>query len=253
MDSQTIIFALLGGIIPALLWLWFWLREDRLHPEPRRLIFLSFLTGMAIVFLAYYAEHYVEGSSIVPFLGSAIEKFLKFTVDNSIIVLILWSAIEELLKLAGAYFAGLHNKECDEPIDPMIYLITTALGFSAMENAMFLIGSLNENVLSALFTGNSRFIGASLLHVLASGVIGLFMAYSFNRGRFSKIIYLTIGTGLAVALHSTFNFFIMESKGGGTFIVFSFVWISIILLLAAFEKVKRIKEAPRFTRTNFKE
>ena len=236
MDSQTIIFALLGGIIPALLWLWFWLREDRLHPEPRRLIFLSFLTGMAIVFLAYQAEHYVE----------------KFALGTAALV-VAWSAIEELLKLGGAYFAGLHNKECDEPIDPMIYLITTALGFSAMENAMFLIGSLNENVLSALFTGNSRFIGASLLHVLASGVIGLFMAYSFNKGRFSKIIYLTIGTGLAVALHSTFNFFIMGSKGGGTFIVFSFVWISIILLLAAFEKVKRIKEAPRFTRTNFKE
>lgn len=228
MDYKILLPSLLGGILPALLWLWFWLREDRLHPEPRQLILLSFLVGMGIVFLALPAEHWFE-------------KFAQSTLA----LVVIWSAIEELLKLAGAYFAGLHNKNCDEPIDPMIYLITTALGFSAMENVMFLISSMNENALSAIITGNLRFIGASLLHVLASGVIGLFMAYAFNKGRLAKIIHLAIGTALAVTLHSTFNFFIMKSKGGGTFIVFCFVWVSIVLLLAAFEKVKRIREVPR--------
>lgn len=227
MDFKIIIFALLGGILPALLWLWFWLREDRLHPEPRRLIFLSFLVGIGIVFIALPAEHYVE-----KFAGS------------TLILVLSWSTIEELLKLIGAYFAGLHNKECDEPIDPMIYLITTALGFSAIENTLFLIGSINDNVLSAIITGNLRFIGASLLHVLASGTIGLFMAYAFNKSRVSKIIHLTIGTTLAIALHASFNFFIIGSKGGGTFIVFCFVWVSIVLLLAAFEKVKRLGNYP---------
>ena len=223
MDFKIIIFALLGGILPALLWLWFWLREDRLYPEPRRLISISFLVGMGIVFIALPAERYVE-------------QFAKSTIS----LVVAWSAIEELLKLAGAYFAGFHNKTGEEPIDPMIYLITTALGFVAIGNTLFLIGSLNENILSAVITGNLRFIGASLLHVLASGVIGLFMAYAFNKGRISKVIHLLIGTGLAVALHSTFNFFIINSKGGGTFIVFCFVWVSVVLLLAAFEKVKRL-------------
>jgi RsiW-degrading membrane proteinase PrsW (M82 family) len=226
--AQTLFLALLGGILPALLWLWFWLREDRLHPEPRRLIILAFIAGMAVVFLALPAEHYIE----------------KITT-SAIAIVVAWSAIEELLKLAGAYFAGLHNKECDEPIDPMIYLITAALGFAAIENALFLISSINENLLSGIITGNLRFIGASLLHVLASGTMGLFMAYGFYKNRFLRTIYLIIGTAVAIALHSLFNYFIINSGGGGTFVVFCFVWVSIVLLLAAFEKVKRIKEVPQ--------
>ena len=44
-DITIILFALLGGVIPTLLWLWFWLREDRAHPEPLGLLFLTFLAG----------------------------------------------------------------------------------------------------------------------------------------------------------------------------------------------------------------
>jgi RsiW-degrading membrane proteinase PrsW (M82 family) len=150
--------------------------------------------------------------------------------------------IEEILKLGGAYFAGLHKKDCDEPIDPMIYLITAALGFAGLENVLFLISSISDNFISGIVTGNLRFVGASLLHVLCSGVIGLFFAFSFYKGRISKIIHLTIGLVLAITLHALFNFFIISTKGGGTFIVFAFVWISIVLLLAGFEKVKTIKK-----------
>jgi len=43
LSAETVIYVLLGGIVPTLLWLWFWRREDRLHPEPRRLILLAFV------------------------------------------------------------------------------------------------------------------------------------------------------------------------------------------------------------------
>ena len=43
--------ALTFGILPALLWLWFWLHEDRLHPEPRKTIMFMFLSRNVIVTL----------------------------------------------------------------------------------------------------------------------------------------------------------------------------------------------------------
>ncbi len=224
-DVKIIFFALLGGILPAMFWLWFWLREDRLHPEPRSLIMISFLAGMGVVFLALPAERYAEK-----------------IISDALILVIAWSAIEEILKLLGAYFGGLHNREYDEPVDAMIYLITAALGFAALENTLFLISSINENIISGFVTGNLRFIGASLLHVLSSGVIGLFFAFSFYKGFVSKIVHLVFGVALAIGLHALFNVFIMKTNGGGTFIVFCFVWVSIILLLAAFEKVKRLSK-----------
>ena len=43
MDSTHFAIAFLAGLIPALFWLWFWLREDKAHPEPRALIATSFI------------------------------------------------------------------------------------------------------------------------------------------------------------------------------------------------------------------
>src|SRR3990172_4645093 len=56
-ELTTLIFAVFGGILPALFWLWFWLKEDREHPEPRGKIAASFLVGMGAVFLALPLEH----------------------------------------------------------------------------------------------------------------------------------------------------------------------------------------------------
>lgn len=225
-NTDILIYSLLGGIIPALFWLWFWLREDRLNPEPKNLIINSFIIGMIIVFL------------VLP-----LEKYMEKMVVGSFLLIVVWASIEEIFKLIGAYFGGLKDKECNEPIDPMIYLITVALGFAAMENTLFIISSFSssDNFLAPILTGNLRFIGASLLHVLASGVIGLFLALAFYRKKIWKILFGGVGLLLAILLHSFFNFFIIESEGKKTFIVFCFVWIMIIMLLAAFEKVKNLK------------
>ena len=50
-NTDIIFYALLGGILPALIWLAFWLREDYKHPEPRGLILRTFLLGMGAVIL----------------------------------------------------------------------------------------------------------------------------------------------------------------------------------------------------------
>src|SRR3989344_7646628 len=173
-SASTLFFALSGGILPALLWLWFWLKEDRLHPEPRGMLIRTFVSGMIAVPLVLPLEKFAQGRyAIYPLL-----------------VVLLWSLIEEVFKWASAYFSALDTKEYDEPIDAVIYMITAALGFSAMENTFFLVSSMsNANLVASFITGNLRFVGATLLHVLSSGVIGLFIGLSFKRGWFSKKIY----------------------------------------------------------------
>jgi RsiW-degrading membrane proteinase PrsW (M82 family) len=222
-NTHTIILASLGGILPALFWLWFWLKEDRLHPEPKQTILATFLAGIFIVPIAFYSQKYTE-----PLFSGNYQ-------------IICWSFIEEILKLGAAYFVAIRSKNCDEPIDPMIYLITAALGFSAIENTLFIINDIStNNLLSSLVTVNLRFIGASLLHVLASGAIGVFIAFSFESGKISKFFHAIFGLFVAVTFHSIFNIFIMKSNNWGAFMVFCFVWVSIFMLLAAFEKVKNL-------------
>ena len=225
-SGETILYALLGGIIPALLWLWFWRREDKLHPEPRRLILLVFIMGMLTI------------PFIIP-----IQKYAATIFSGGLLILI-WAATEELFKFGFAYFSVLRNKEMNEPIDEVIYMITIALGFAALENALFLIEPIsNGEFIQSVITGNFRFLGATLLHVLSSATVGVFMAFAFYKSKTMKFIYTTIGIILAILLHTLFNFSIINSSETNIILVFAFVWAGIIILLLLIERIKTITKA----------
>ncbi len=224
LDSQTLFVALAGGILPALLWLWFWLKEDNLRPEPRGLIILTFLAGMVAVIL------------VLP-----IEKFAYAQIRDGFLLIVAWAAAEELVKYGAAYVIALKTRFLDEPIDCVIYMVTAALGFAGLENVLFLASTIQKSGLAeGLVTQNLRFIGASLLHVIASASIGIAMALSFYRGWFMRKIYLISGIALAIVLHTLFNFFIINNSGENIFTVFGFVWVVAVLFLLIFEKIKRM-------------
>lgn len=225
LTTSTATAAILGGLLPTLVWLWFWLREDREHPEPKRLLALSFLFGALGVIVA------------VP-----LERFASSFLTAPLVVLFAWSFIEEMLKYVAAYAGGMHTQAEDEPIDAMIYLITAALGFAAAENTLFLLQPLMDGeVFTTLVTGNVRFIGTTLLHVLSSATVGAFIAFSFHKRRRVRIEYFLVGSAVAVTLHALFNFFIIEKGTEWMFAIFALVWIAIIGLLLTFERVKRIR------------
>jgi RsiW-degrading membrane proteinase PrsW (M82 family) len=220
---NTIFFALIGGILPALLWLWFWLREDSKKPEPKLLLLLTFLIGMISVFL------------VLP-----IQKlFVGLEIREDVLTIVL-AAIEELVKFGAVWAIAMTSKWADEPIDFAMYMIIGALGFAALENALFLIDpiDLGESTV-ALITGNLRFLGAMLLHAVSSATIGIMLGLSFYRGWFSKKIYLLIGIGGAITLHSTFNFLIINNSGS-LLNVFSLLWVVTIIVLLMFEQLRRM-------------
>ncbi len=223
-DPQVILYAFLGGLLPALLWLWFWLKEDALHPEPRRYIVLTFIGGMLAVPL------------VLPF-QIAIHKYI---VDPNFQV-ILWAGIEEVMKFVIVFIIALNQRFVDEPLDVVIYLITVALGFAAAENMLFLFQPLSQgDTLVSLITGNLRFIGSTLLHVFASATIGMMLGFAFYKSASERFFAILYGIILATALHSLFNFFIIESDGKHTFLVFASVWAAIIVLIVMLERIKRI-------------
>lgn len=224
MQSTYVFLALTGGLIPALFWLWFWLREDRAHPEPKRLIIVSFVSGMLVVPL------------VLPLQQYAMER-----LSGSDIVLV-WVIIEEVLKYSAALVVVLWTRSVDEPIDAIIYMITIALGFSALENALFIFNPLSSGeIAESILTGQFRFVGATLVHVLSSGTVGALMAFAFYKRKRVRVAYATAGLCIAIALHALFNFSIMKTRGETLLSVFMFVWLGIIVLFVIFEKAKRIQ------------
>jgi len=233
-NSNNLFFCVLLGLAPVVFWLWFWLREDSSHPEPKSVLFLTFLAGMGAVLLALPLEYGVL----------YLEK--KFGIDGTaygfLLLIFAWSFIEEVLKYLAAQETSLKTRFFDEPVDALVYLITAALGFAAMENIFFLIKVTNaDGLVSGFITGNLRFIGAVLLHTVTSAIVGSSIAFSFYppRRRLPNIIG---SIGLAVVLHFIFNYFIINAEGADILKVFMPLWIVIIIIIFVFEKVKKIKQ-----------
>ncbi len=283
-ETYVIIFALLGGVVPALFWLLFWTREDRLRPEPRSALISAFIGGIIAVLISLFFElilyyllvdaspYHISGfpDFFRLFLQGLSDKYdlvylqstfwvqtldyfahCGFTALNDMdikkgfLVVIIAPFIEELFKLVLTYNICLRRKINDEPIDASIYLLTAALGFAAVETALFLTEPLAAgNILDGIMAGNFRSIGPMLIHVLSSAMLGIFIGLAFYKSKVKKFFYFIFGFILAFLMHAAFNFFIMlnDTTHNITFFWSACLgtWILVIVLLLFFEKVKKV-------------
>lgn len=229
--AQAIFLAVLGSLIPIVLWLLFWLREIKAHPAPKSRVFEVFLGGMTATLIALPLE-----SAVFQIFGSPIS--IPFAV------ILIWAGIEEFLKFFACYAIALRSRDYNEPIDAVIFMIIGALGFSALENMLFLFHPLyyGSDGIGVLILGNMRFIGASLLHVLSSSIVGIFIAFSFYKTAIHKKTSIIIGLFLALIVHTLFNIFISNQTNGGSIILtFSGVWLGIIIIIIILEKIKLLQ------------
>lgn len=215
-------YAFLGGLLPSLIWLYFVLKEDAAHPEPKKLIALAFVAGMAAVPL------------VLP-----LEQYAKAHLVSGWSTLTAWALIEEILKYVMAAGLILWRNAVDEAPDYVIYMITVALGFAAAENMLFLLSPLSSgHVAGSFFTGDVRFLGSTLLHVVASAAIGFALAFSTRSAPLVRMYAAAAGLILAVALHTAFNTLIISTGTSTTLTAFFLVWMVAVVFLATFEVLK---------------
>lgn len=225
MTLTSVGYAFLGGLLPSLIWLHFLLKEDAQHPEPKRLIALAFVAGMMMVPLALPLEEFAKGS-----------------LHGGLRVLAAWAVVEEALKYGAAAALIFWRSAVDEAPDYVIYLLTVALGFAAAENTFFLLAPLSAGHFAAgFFTGDLRFLGATLVHVVASSAIGFALAFSFGASRARRFAAAALGLILAVALHTAFNALIINGGGATELVAFSLVWMAAVIFFAAFEVLKFLR------------
>lgn len=208
---------LIFGLAPSIIWLLFFLRKDA-HPESNRMIILVFLLGVAIAPLAAIVECMPKGFDLqgnLQCFSSWIFEVL-FSSPWGIIagIFIGVALIEEFAKYLVVRIKVLKSPELDEPLDVMLYMIISALGFAALENVLYLrspeIHALTDInfpifIQTAFFISLIRFVGPVFLHALCSGTLGYFLAKSFYEPK-QKVRLILAGFILAVLLHGLFNF-----------------------------------------------
>lgn len=199
-----LLYAILG-IAPSLIWLLFYLHKD-LNPEPKRTVLLVFLGGAFMgpiaILLQFLPMALISHSTSWP------DFFETLSANRSLFflnVIIFAPLSEEFLKYLVVKWQVLKNPDFDEPIDAMIYLITSALGFAATENLINVFSIPDVNMQLAFSQAMVRFLSATFLHTLTSGILGYFIARSLIRFKRKNLIFAS-GFLLAVALHSFYNY-----------------------------------------------
>jgi len=222
---QTIyIYAILGGFLPPLLWLTFWLREDKSDPEPKRVIIGSFLFGALSAIFA------------IPFQGFFA---LVFPAASILVGIIVFATVEELAKFFSIQISALKDSANDEAIDPVVYMLTAAIGFAAMENTLYLIDYLNDfDLVNSFLERGKRFFGATLLHTVSSVIVGISLTLSYGKRKKWRPLFLPIGMVSAIALHALFNIFVTGTGTQGVLFGFMMIWIAFIVVLVALQFVK---------------
>lgn len=224
-DMQIVWVALFTGVIPTLIWLFFWLREDRFQPEPRGLLALTFFAGALIVFLVLPLEQValragLEGSGKIFF----------------------FAAVEECAKFLVVYLIDFNSSYLDEPIDYAIYLITGALGFAMMENILFLTNpSLQSDISFVIETGMLRFLGASILHAVLAAILGIILGFVYYKRSSIRRSFLYAGLLIVIILHTLFNSFIITYVEIDSLLTLGVLWIVTVIIITLFEKVRAIK------------
>jgi protease PrsW len=194
----TAFFLVLLGVLPSFAWAEFFTRED-CHPEPRRLLILTFLSGVIITFFVLQGQ--VVLNDWLTNIGIQVYSMASF---------IALTGLEEISKFLAVFFVVRKQQSFDEPIDAMIYMIVAALGFAAVENIALVIRSVTEPgfVGGAIEIITLRFIGATLLHALSAGIVGYYWAKAKSL-KINPALPIVWGIVIATILHAIFNYLII--------------------------------------------
>ena len=129
MELYRIPLYLIFGILPSLIWLFYYLKKD-LHPEPKRMILKIFIYGALATIPVFFIQ--INLSQLLSQIRASL-----FFVDYPIVIeLLKWFLViaftEEIFKYLVVKLAVFRSRELDEPVDIMIYMIVAAFGFAAV-------------------------------------------------------------------------------------------------------------------------
>jgi RsiW-degrading membrane proteinase PrsW (M82 family) len=191
-----------GGLLVSTgMWAWVLRRYDKLEPEPIKVLLrVGLLGGLISVIPA------IIGNSLIDhFLG--LDGFVHDFSKRISLPLALGAAVfiginEETWKFLATLRLVKKLPEFDQPIDGMIYAMTVALGFAAIENVEYIV-HYGAGVLVA------RSLLSMPIHLACAAIWG----YGLARARFISRPRKYFKTALpylltAAGVHAAFDFFI---------------------------------------------
>jgi RsiW-degrading membrane proteinase PrsW (M82 family) len=179
---------------PGLFWLWFFLRQDKIRSEPRRLIALTFLLGCISTIPAGLGNYLLGAEAIL----AGAPQLLSVVTAMTFVV----GPVEELCKFGAVRFGPYRSLYFDEPVDGLVYAFAASLGFASLENFVYV-----------LQCGPEVMIGRAPLSTVGHLVFGSIWGYALGQyyisgGRRRSLLFGSLA--LAAGAHALFNILVFS-------------------------------------------
>ena len=187
------------ALAPVLFILLYVITKDKYDKEPLHYLLAAFCVG------ALGAYPVVKGSQ---FLNEVLnisesESFLHLLLSTFLVI----ALVEELMKYLALTLFFYPLKKFNEPLDGIIYCVSIAMGFAAVENFIYVYQS-------GFATGILRMFTAVPSHAVFGTVIGYYVGKAkFVDDRNTKIRLHLQGFLIALVLHTFYDYFIFLDWG----------------------------------------
>ena len=217
--TSLIITGILMALVPAIVWLAFFYRRDRLEPEPKHLILQMVILGGLLA--SAIGIPVVDSLFAVPAWLSSSPAWAQL-LGGFLIV----GMTQEFLKYAAVRFSIYYAADFDEAIDGIIYTTAVAVGYALVLNINFVVRSGGVN----LGSGAMLMVLTTLAQASFSGVVGYFL----GQMKFTKrpLWWMPLGLTLAAALNSLFTFLRGTLSQGNLGAINSWVGLLLAAVLA---------------------
>ncbi len=203
--ASLFIPAFIASLVPIAVYL-YWIRSnDRYEPEPTWLIALAFGWG-AFSSLPAIILNQIVSSLFLGWPGSA-------------------AFVEEPLKILGVYLIARSRwlgGEVNDHLDGLIYGVAAGLGFSLMENILYVARGLAASAVAIIFI---RVITAAM-HMFCTGLIGWWIGYLKVNGLETKISGMVPALLYSMLIHATWNTIAMFGILGLLVLVPAGLWLA---------------------------
>ncbi len=190
-----------GLLVSTGIWLWVLRCYDRLEPEPLKVLLrVGLLGGVLSVIPAIVCNNLVD--HLLGLTGFVTDLSRKVSLPLALISAIFIGINEETWKFLATLRLVRRLPEFDEPLDGMIYAMTVALGFAAIENLEYTVRF-----------GPGVLITRSMLSIPVHLACAAIWGYGLARARFisrHRRYFITVLPYLlaAAGVHAAFDFFV---------------------------------------------
>lgn len=223
-------YLLLLALAPAIILMMYVYFRDKYEKEPIKLILKGVLLGAIVIFPVGLIENYISGFS------SNLDMIPKAAYDGFIMA----GATEEAFKFLMVFLLVWRNPNFNEKFDGIVYAVSVALGFAAVENLFY------------VFSGNSLQVGLLRAFTAVPGhaIFGIVMGFYLGLAKFDlqrRGKWLLRAFLVPWLLHGLYDFMIMS---GYPLLILAFIPFLIFMYRIGLKRMKELSDQSVFNPAN---